>query len=86
MIVGGDTPLMKRFAHAFVGEWIAARRQPAAALFRFDRDADGADRALRRELSDGRPSTRSLLAMDGARRGAGQDLTSARVPAYASGR
>jgi outer membrane PBP1 activator LpoA protein len=61
VIVGGETALQKRFADAFVGEWILAGGGPPATL-RFDR-APGMLAVLRREFTRAAPDA-VLLAVD----------------------
>jgi outer membrane PBP1 activator LpoA protein len=48
-VIGGDTPLMKRFATAFAGEWLLVGGD-APLSFRFDATPDGLT-ALRRNLA-----------------------------------
>jgi outer membrane PBP1 activator LpoA protein len=62
VVVSSETPLMKRFASAFAGEWQAGGGSVPAVL-RFDGAADGMT-AMRRELQR-RPPAAVLLAMDG---------------------
>lgn len=61
-IVGADTPLQRRFASAFVGEWILLGGGPPEILS-FDRGRDL--QAVRRELARA-PVDALLLAVDGA--------------------
>ena len=61
-VIGGDTPLMKRFANAFVGEWIlAGGNQPQ--IHPLVATQDGL-RALRRDLAK-TPLDAIVIAVDG---------------------
>ncbi len=80
-VVGAAAPLMKRFADAFVGEWLLVGGD-APQAFAFDPSPDGLA-ALRRELSR-TPLDALVIAVDGP------DATlvksfAPRIPAYASG-
>ncbi len=61
-VIGADTPLQRRFASAFVGEWILLGGGPPE-IYRYDRGRDLL--ALRRELVR-TPVDALLLAVDGA--------------------
>lgn len=61
-VIGGDTPLMRRFAHAFVGEWILAGGNLPQS-FPFVPTQDGL-RALRRDLARATVDT-IVIAVDG---------------------
>ena len=61
-VVGDDVPLQKRFASAFLGEWILLGGS-APATYRFDRGAEQLTR-LRRDLIQAPPDA-VLLAVDG---------------------
>jgi outer membrane PBP1 activator LpoA protein len=79
-VIGGDSPLMRRFAVAFTGEWILAGGG-APRSFPFEPTPDGLS-VLRRELgraaADG-----ALIAVDGADAGLARSFAP-RLPAYAS--
>jgi outer membrane PBP1 activator LpoA protein len=80
VVVSTETPLMKRFAAAFAGEWQAGGGSVPAVL-RFDTAAD-AMTAMRRELQR-RPPAGVLLAMDGTSATLAKPYLGT-VPAYAS--
>jgi len=80
-VVGGDTPLMKRFAGAFTSEWLLAGGN-APNSFRFD-PAPDALTVLKRELAKKAPDA-ALLAVDGAEAPLVKPFLGA-VAAYASG-
>ncbi len=61
-VITDDVPLQKRFASAFLGEWLL-QGGGAPATYRFDRSADQLTR-LRRELIQAPPDA-VLLAVDG---------------------
>lgn len=80
VVVGSETPLMKRFAGAFAGEWQGAGGSVPTVL-RFDTAVE-AMTAMRRELQR-RPPAAILLAMDGASATLAKPYLGS-VPAYAS--
>jgi outer membrane PBP1 activator LpoA protein len=80
VVVSSETPLMKRFAAAFAGEWQAGGGSVPAVL-RFDTAVD-AMTAMRRELQR-RPPAGVLLAMDGTSATLAKPYLGS-VPAYAS--
>jgi outer membrane PBP1 activator LpoA protein len=61
-VIGGDTPLMRRFAHAFVGEWILLGGNLPQS-FPLDASQDGL-RQLRRELAKANVDA-IVIAVDG---------------------
>jgi outer membrane PBP1 activator LpoA protein len=80
-VISGDTPLMKRFAAAFVGEWTASGGRPPSDL-RFDPAPEGLT-LLRRNLVRAAPDA-VLLAVDGAQAALVKSYVGL-VRAYASG-
>jgi hypothetical protein len=80
VILGGAAPLMKRFAGAFVAEWLlAGGARPNA--FGFDPSPDGLA-SLRRELARA-PAEAALIATDGALAPLARSFVP-RLPAFAS--
>jgi len=80
VVIGGNAPLMRRFAMAFAGEWLLAGGG-APLAFGFDPSPDGLA-VLRRELgktnADG-----ALIALDGSAAALARSFVP-RLPAYAS--
>jgi outer membrane PBP1 activator LpoA protein len=80
IVIGGDAPLMKRFASAFAAEWLLAGGGPPQG-FRFDATVDGLG-VLQRELAktgaDG-----ALIALEGPAAALARSFVP-RLPAYAS--
>jgi hypothetical protein len=79
-VIGSDAPLQKRFANAFVGEWILQGGGPPAT-YRLDRATDMLV-LLRRELARTAPDA-VLLALDGADAALVKPYAG-QAPAYAS--
>jgi hypothetical protein len=80
-VVSADTPLMRRFASAFAGEWLLAGGSPPAA-YRFEPNPDvlrGMRREIMRSGSDG-----VLLAVDSASATLAKPYLGT-LPAYATG-
>jgi uncharacterized protein len=80
-VISGDTPLMKRFATAFAGEWIASGGRAPADL-RFDPSPDNLT-LLRRNLVRAAPDA-VLLAVDGNQAALVKSFVGL-IRAYASG-
>ena len=80
VVIGGDAPLMKRFANAFAGEWLLAGGGPPLG-FPFDATADGLG-VLRRELAK-TAADGALIALDGPEAALARSFVP-RLPAYAS--
>lgn len=81
VVVGADTPLMKRFAGAFASEWTMAGGAVPGA-YRFEPTPD-AMTTMRRELAR-KPPAAVLLALDGAGATYAKPYLGT-LPAYASG-
>jgi outer membrane PBP1 activator LpoA protein len=80
VVIGGDTPLMRRFATAFVGEWLLSGGA-APRGFPFEATPDGL-MTLRREI--GRSGADGvLIAVDGENAALARSFAP-RVPAYTS--
>jgi outer membrane PBP1 activator LpoA protein len=79
-VIGGDAPLMKRFAGAFAGEWLLAGGG-APQSFAFDASSDGLS-ILRRELSKS-TADGALIALDARTAPLARSFVP-RLPAYAS--
>jgi hypothetical protein len=79
-VIGSDSPVQKRFASAFIGEWILQGGGPPAT-FRLDRSPDMLV-ALRRELARTAPDA-VVLALDGADAALVKPYAG-QAPAYAS--
>ncbi len=79
-VIGGDTPLMRRFATAFVGEWLLAGGD-APRSFPFEATPDGLG-LLRRELARSTAAA-ALIAVDGSDAALARTFAP-RVPAYTS--
>lgn len=77
-VIGGSTPLMRRFATAFVGEWLLAGGD-APRSFAFEPTPDGLG-ALRRELAKSTAAA-ALIAVDGPDAALARTFAP-RVPAY----
>jgi outer membrane PBP1 activator LpoA protein len=80
-VIGGDTPLMKRFAHAFVGEWLLLGGNLPQS-FALVANQDGL-RTLRRELAKTNVDA-IVIAVDGPDAALVKTFAP-RVPAWASG-
>jgi uncharacterized protein len=80
IVIGGDAPLMKRFANAFAGEWLLAGGGPPQG-FAFDASVDGLS-VLRRELAK-TAADGALIALDGPPAALARSFVP-RLPAYAS--
>jgi hypothetical protein len=80
VIIGGETPLMKRFAGAFAAQWLLAGGG-APNAFGFDASPDGLS-LLRRELARA-PADAALIALDGSQAPLARSFVP-RLPAYAS--
>ena len=80
IVIGDTAPLMKRFANAFVAEWLLAGGGPPNG-FAFDATADGLS-VLRRELAKA-PADGALIALDGPAAALARSFVP-RLPAYAS--
>lgn len=80
-VIGGETPLMKRFAHAFVGEWILLGGN-LPQIFPLVASQDGL-RALRRELARANVDA-IVIAADGPDAALARTFAP-RVTAWASG-
>ena len=79
-VIGGDGPLMKRFASAFAGEWLLAGGGPPQS-FAFDATSDGLSilqRGLSKAAADG-----ALIALDARSAPLARSFVP-RLPAYAS--
>ncbi|MCC7325945.1 MAG: penicillin-binding protein activator [Burkholderiales bacterium] len=81
VIVGGQTPLLRRFASAFAQDWTALGGA-VPDLYRFDGTPD-AMAAMRREIGKTAPDA-ALLALDGGSAALAKPYLGT-VPAYASG-
>lgn len=79
-IIGGTTPLMKRFASAFVGEWLLVGGG-APQSFSFDPTPDGLSK-LRRDITRSTAEA-ALIAIDGPDAALARSFAP-RLPAYAS--
>jgi outer membrane PBP1 activator LpoA protein len=79
-VIGGDAPLMKRFASAFAGEWLLAGGG-APQSFPFDASSDGLS-ILRKELSKS-TADGALIALDARNAPLARSFVP-RLPAYAS--
>ncbi len=80
VVIGGEAPLMKRFAGAFAAEWLLAGGGPPRG-FAFDASADGLG-MLRRDLAKV-PADGALIALDGPAAALARSFVP-RLPAYAS--
>ena len=80
VVIGGDAPLMKRFANAFASEWLMVGGGPPHG-FAFDATVDGLG-VLRRELAKAAPDG-ALIALDGPAAALARSFVP-RLPAYAS--
>lgn len=80
IVIGGDAPLMKRFANAFAAEWLVAGGGPPLG-FAFDAGVDGLG-VLRRELAK-TTADGALIALDGPAAALARSFVP-RLPAYAS--
>jgi outer membrane PBP1 activator LpoA protein len=79
-VIGGDAPLMRRFATAFAGEWLlAGGRVPQS--FAFDPSVDGLS-LLRRQLADSTAEA-AVIALDAAQAALARSFAP-RIPAFAS--
>lgn len=81
-VVSSDTPLMKRFASAFIGEWVLAGGAPPQ-VFKFEATPDGLS-ALRRDMGKATTIDAVLLAVEGSDAALVKSFVP-RVNAYASG-
>ena len=79
-VIGGQAPLMKRFASAFAAEWLLTGAAPPGA-YAFDATPDGLT-LLRRELSRSNADA-ALIALDGPAAALARSFVP-RLPAYAS--
>ena len=80
IVIGGNAPLMRRFATAFAGEWLLAGGS-APQGFGFDASSDGLG-ILRRELAK-TSADGALIALDGSAAALARSFVP-RLPAYAS--
>jgi outer membrane PBP1 activator LpoA protein len=80
VVIGGDTPLMRRFATAFVGEWMLAGGSAPRSV-PFEATPDGLS-VLRREIVKMAPDG-ALIAVDGEDAALARSFAP-RVPAYTS--
>ena len=80
IVIGGDAPLMKRFANAFAGEWLLAGGSAPRGLA-FDPTSDGLG-ILRREIAR-TPADGALIALPGSSAALARSFVP-RLPAYAS--
>jgi len=79
-VIGGNAPLMRRFANAFAAEWLLAGGGPPRG-FAFDPTAEGLG-VLRRELGKA-AGDGALIALDGRAAALARSFVP-RMPAYAS--